>query len=55
MSVYLPQYFLNTRAALIATMPTISTMSGAQTSSVTAAGILTGATTTNNVIGARIA
>lgn len=36
--------FLNTRAARIATMPTINTIKGAHTSNVTAVGILIGAT-----------
>ena len=51
-SVYLPQYFLNTRAARIATMPTMSTMSGAQASSVAAVGRSIGASTANSVMGA---
>ena len=55
MSVYLPQYCLNTRAARIATSPTINTMSGAQMSNVAAVGTLIGATTRNNVIGANTA
>ena len=39
-----PNNFLNTRAARIATMPTINTIKGAHTSNVTAVGILIGAT-----------
>lgn len=54
-SVYLPQYFLNTRAARIATMPTMSTMSGAQASSVAAVGRSIGASTANSVMGASTA
>ena len=54
-SVYLPQYFLNTRDARMATMPTMITMSGVQTSSTTAVGMLIGASTANNVSGARTA
>ena len=55
MSVYLPQYFLNTREARMATMPTMSTISGAQTSSVAAVGRSTGASTRNSVTGASTA
>ncbi|RYM91600.1 hypothetical protein PG2010B_1354 [Bifidobacterium animalis subsp. lactis] len=55
MSAYLPQYFLNTRDARMATMPTMITMSGAQTSSTMAVGRLIGAMTANNVSGARTA
>ena len=54
-SVYPPQYRLNAFDALIATMPTISTISGAQISKVSAVGIFSGATTANKVIGATIA
>ena len=54
-SVYLPQYFLNARAALIATTPTTSTISGAHASSTTAAGTFTGSSTANSVTGANTA
>ena len=55
MSVYRPQYILKARAAVMDTMPVTIIMSGAQTSMVTAAGMLIGAITANRVIGARIA
>ena len=55
MSVYLPQYLRKVFAVRIAMRPTMMTMSGAQTSNVTAVGILIGAMTANNVSGARIA
>ena len=54
-SVYLPQYRLNARAALIATTPTTSTISGAHASSTTAAGMFTGISTANSVTGASTA
>ena len=55
MSVYLPQYFLNVFAVVMAMAPTITMMSGAQTSSTTAVGMLSGAIAANSVSGARIA
>ena len=55
MSVYLPQYFLKVFAVAMAMAPTITMISGAQTSSTTAVGMLSGAIAANNVSGARIA